>query len=265
MESYIKMLDYLNTHELDSSYARIIIYLIKHINNVPKLSITELANECFVSNATVSRFARFFQYENFQSLKKELTLPSQYKPEFNFRMNSKSVDLITDNPKEFLKKYSQAIINSIEYVSENIDIEKVDKILTLINKQKKLFLFGSPSSLNLLQEIQRGFFISGSVIYTGETIADFERLTNYIDSQSFVIVLSSFGNFLSENTKLMNAIINMDCETCFITQHTENLISTSFDHIISVTKRNYIEAGSYPTILFCEYFVRRYFSLFRKK
>lgn len=101
MESYIKMLDYLNTHELDSSYARIIIYLIKHINNVPKLSITELANECFVSNATVSRFARFFQYENFQSLKKELTLPSQYKPEFNFRMNSKSVDLITDNPKEF--------------------------------------------------------------------------------------------------------------------------------------------------------------------
>ena len=188
MESYIKMLDYLNTHELDSSYARIIIYLIKHINNVPKLSITELANECFVSNATVSRFARFFQYENFQSLKKELTLPSQYKPEFNFRMNSKSVDLITDNPKEFLKKYSQAIINSIEDVSENIDIEKVDKILTLINKQKKLFLFGSPSSLNLLQEIQRGFFISGSVIYTGETIADFERLTNYIDSQSFVIV-----------------------------------------------------------------------------
>lgn len=264
MDHYIEMINYLNTHDINDSYCRITLYLLNHEESIKGQTIDDLASKCYVSNATISRFSRFFGFDSFADLKKSISSPQQINPEYTFRISHKSGKELLENPGEFFTNYKNFIFKSLDDVADNFDIEETDNLLSTIHESQPVYLFGATSSLHLLREIQHGLFVSGKLVYTGETTDDLVRLTENLNAQSTVVIISSFGNFLSENPAIINAIKKSQCKTIFITQHTENMMSSSFDHIIQVTSRNHIEAGSYPLHFYCDYLVRRYNALYRK-
>lgn len=255
-------LHYLNTHDLDDSYSRIILNILKGRKKVKDLSINELAKQCFVSNATISRFVKHFNYENFSDLKREFSLIGTVSPEFIFRTNNVMFSNILNEPQNFISNYKKRIIDSLDDVEQCLDMKQIDHFLSHVYENDPVYLFGSESSYGILKEIQGGLFISGKVILSGEKNEDFFRIAKRLNQQSTVIIASSFGNFLAENQNLVNLIIDSKATTFFLTQHTENMLTSSFDHTIFVTSKNHVEAGSYPLTFFCEFLVRYYYSLF---
>lgn len=264
MDNYIEMINYLNTHAINDSYSRIVLYLLDHKETIKGQTIDDLASKCYVSNATISRFSRFFGFGSFADLKKSISSPQKINPEYTFRISHKSAKELVENPGDFFTNYKNFIFKSLDDVADNFDVKETDELLMTIHESQPVYLFGSTSSLNLLREIQLGLFVSGKLVFSGETTDDLIRLAENLNEQATVVIISSFGNFLSEYPAIINAIKNSQCKTIFITQHTENMMSSSFDHAIQVTSRNHIEAGSYPLHFYCDYLVRRYNALFVK-
>lgn len=262
MNNYANMLHYLNTHPPDDSYSRIILFLTNNRKQAKSISIQEIAEACFVSNATISRFSRFFGFDNFVSLKHYIHSNNEFSPNFTFRITNDSLKLLEVKPDIFLQNYKNSIITSLNDVIDCLNMDEIDSLLKDIYNSDNIYLFGSESLFNLTQELQRGFFISDKISVTGQTIEDMERVSKVIDKNSLVIILSSFGNFLTEHNDIVNRIIKSKSNSFFITQHTENMASTSFNKVLSVTSRNHVEAGSYPLAFFCEFIVRRYFTIY---
>ncbi|WP_054643887.1 MurR/RpiR family transcriptional regulator [Companilactobacillus kimchii] len=165
MDNFIKMIDYLNTHPKNDSYSKIIIYSFNNSNELAHLSITDIATNCYVSISTVSRFARVFDFKSFAEFKSYITIYSNISPDFSFRIKNSDLGLIRNNPKQFLMNYKEKIDASLTDVITNINISKIDEVLSMINSHDNVYVFGSESSYSLLNEIQRGLFISGKLIF----------------------------------------------------------------------------------------------------
>lgn len=73
MSTIFDFFNYLNRHDPDKTYAKIITYLLTHQKEVQKLTISQIAERCFVSPATLTRFCQAFNIPSFSSLREVST------------------------------------------------------------------------------------------------------------------------------------------------------------------------------------------------
>ncbi|WP_242596494.1 MurR/RpiR family transcriptional regulator [Enterococcus plantarum] len=99
-------LHYLNTTKRDATYSRIIIYLFSHLNEIRSLTITEIAERCFVSPATLTRFCRHFGVSSFASLWESLVSLGTMKKHSGLRMKEQELTDLKNDPKGYLTSYS---------------------------------------------------------------------------------------------------------------------------------------------------------------
>lgn len=256
------LLHYLNTNNRDATYSRIIIYLFTHVNEVRSLTITEIAERCFVSPATLTRFCRHFKISSFQSLRESVVSLGTMKKHNGLRMKEQELYDLKEHPKSYLKTYGNEIITAVNDVLQTIDIKQVDHVLTDVHLAKEVVLIGYSSTLELAKELQTSFLLSGKLVFVGETEEMQHAFVDNLTAESVVIVISSYGSILTKSSELMRKITDSSAKSILLTQNTQNTLTNLFDLAVNVTKTNYVRIGNYPLSFFLDYFVRRYASLY---
>lgn len=66
-----QLINYMNTNNKDDIYYQLAKVMIENIDMIAQLKIESLAELCFVSPSTVSRFCRKLGYRNFNSFKEQ--------------------------------------------------------------------------------------------------------------------------------------------------------------------------------------------------
>ncbi|MGL4696973.1 MurR/RpiR family transcriptional regulator [Enterococcus larvae] len=257
-------LTYLNTHGKETTYSKIILFLLTHPEEVPSLTISEIAEKCYVSPATLTRFSRHFRFASFADLRDALQQLDGITPYSGLRMNEKDFQLLQKDPKAYLTSYSEEITASIHDVLKTIDIEEIDQLLHKIHVASEVVLIGYSSTLELAKEVQSAFLSSRKILYIGETEQLQKELIDQLDKNALIIVISSYGTLLTKNHELTRKISQSPADSIFITQNTKNTLTNQFTQTIRVTKENYVQIGTYPLTFFFDYFTRRYVSLFEK-
>ncbi|MEI5993531.1 MurR/RpiR family transcriptional regulator [Candidatus Enterococcus mansonii] len=255
-------LHYLNTNKRDATYSRIIIYLFTHLNEIRSLTITEIAERCFVSPATLTRFCRHFGLSSFTSLRDSLVSLGSMKNHRGLRMKEQELIDLKNDPKQYLDSYGAEIITAIHDVLQTIDIAQVDQLLADIHQAEDVLIIGYSSNLELAKDLQTSFLLSHKLIFVGETEETQHAFVEQLTAKSIVIVISSYGSLLNRSAELMRKISDSPAKSVLLTQHTQNTLTNQFDLSINVTTTNYVRIGNYPLTFFMDYFVRRYASLY---
>ena len=81
LEKFGNLSSYKETEKL------IISYILQHLNDLDKITISTLAKETFTSNSTIIRFCKKFDCEGFSDFKIKLIKETQY-----YYQNIKSID-----------------------------------------------------------------------------------------------------------------------------------------------------------------------------
>lgn len=256
-------LHYLNTNKRDATYSRIIIYLFNHLEEIRTLTITEIAERCFVSPATLTRFCRHFGISSFASLRESLVSLGTMNKHSGLRMKEQELIDLKHDPKSYLTSYGAEIATALNDALETIDIEQVDHILADIHQAREVILIGYSATLELAKDLQTSFLLSQKLVFVGETEEAQQAFVNELSEQSIVIVISSYGSLLNRSSQLMRQISESPAKSILITQHTQNTLTNQFDLSVNVTTTNYVRIGNYPLTFFLDYFVRRYTSLYQ--
>ncbi|MBO0439863.1 MurR/RpiR family transcriptional regulator [Candidatus Enterococcus ikei] len=256
-------LHYLNTTKRDATYSRIIIYLFNHLNEIQTLTITEIAERCFVSPATLTRFCHHFGLSNFASLRESLIVLGTMKKHSGLRMKEQELIDLKDDPKSYLTSYGAEIITAVNDVIATIDIEQVDHLLADIHQADEVILIGYSSTLELAKDLQLSFLLNQKLVFVGETAETQQAFVEELSEKSIVIVISSYGSLLNRSSELMRKISDSPAKSILLTQHTQNTLTNQFDLSMNVTTTNYVRIGNYPLTFFLDYFVRRYTSLYQ--
>lgn len=186
----IILLSTINSEPKDSNNYKIAKYLIENMRDLEKCSITDLAEKCYVSNSSISRFCREIGLKDFSELKVQVAriplLTQQTSTKYNFP---------NSNEDNIFQSYCQAVTNNLTLLSKNNINQEVNELVDEIYNYKHVAAFGYMHSENIALNLQYDLQTSGKMIFTRIKITD---QINYIQNASddtLIIVFSDTATY----------------------------------------------------------------------
>lgn len=167
---------------LPTQERKVALYIIQHPKQVQTMSITELASQASVSNATITRFTQHIKCKNFAELKLNLaSSDSNKEPDINPK------DKITYEVYNF---YNRVLKDNWK----NLDINQLKKVVKLIQISKRIYIFGIGSSGYTAQEMNQRLLRMGISTFAVTESSSMYMSSSIMDADDLIIAISSTGN-----------------------------------------------------------------------
>ncbi|MGL4992164.1 MAG: MurR/RpiR family transcriptional regulator [Sarcina sp.] len=203
-----KINEILNTSYANDTYQSIGRYIKDNINEIPKLSIEEIANSCFVSKSMITKFTKKLGFESFKDFKYECEEHSraiETMPNIKYKTNT-----LRENVVEMMDSVNNAFrnaANELDYKSLEIFIEDIKNCSSVI-------AIGNGSSKNVCESLQFYFDYIKKPVYIADV--DFKREID-IDENAIIILISANGNMIKYNKRTIRKVNELKQKKWLIT------------------------------------------------
>ena len=258
MDAFGKLLSYYNNQDNNNTYYRIVDYILHNLDKITNLSITELAENTFVSTATITRFIHYLGYDNYALFRKEFQTLKNVNLNSFFKLRTSDVDNLKDNPQLFIDSYTLEVCKSISDVSSTLDLHQIDHFLLRLSSTNNIAFLGYGDSITIAKDIQLGFLARKKVVEVGENHEKQLEIVNNYDISCLVVLISSYGNYFNHYDDIYNKLVQKRIPMILITQNYTSMKQFDFEETIYLTSERYPTIGNYPLRIFSEYVVRRF-------
>lgn len=186
------LLSFVNTANREDMNYTIALTVIQHLNDIPKMSINELAEKCFTSIATISRFCKYFGLDSYIQFKQEIK-EGLIKASKELCFPEEEYQKIQENPQLLVSKVYDLTINSLK-MNQMMDIKQIDRICYKIHDAIKVHFFGYQFSKVVATDIQMKFMKLGKFIYSFTSRGEEDLKYRVVDQESLAIILSVSAN-----------------------------------------------------------------------
>ena len=171
----IILLSTLNDEPKGSNNYKIAKYMIENMRDLEECSLTDLAQACYVSNSSISRFCRDIGLKDFNALKNQIAKFSvesaRLKRKFDYEKYESS---------SMFQSYVKNVISNLNYFLEN-DIEKqINTLVQEISSYQKIAAFGYMQSESVACNLQFDLQTSGKLIFSCFNIKGNQNRTNSV-------------------------------------------------------------------------------------
>jgi DNA-binding MurR/RpiR family transcriptional regulator len=193
----INLLASIKTHyeDMTNREKRIADFLTK--NNFGKIfTITELAEKCDVSEASIFRFAKTIGYKGYPKLK--IAIANQEYHSYSLNMNK------DDSMSTLFSKVCDDVLSSLGKTKNLLKEEALNKTVELIMGSKSIYLFGVANSGNICGDFEHKLFRLG---FNARSLTDSHMqiiAASQITKKQLIIAVSHSGRTkdILESTKL---------------------------------------------------------------
>ena len=138
-------------YQLPTAEKKVADYVLAQREQIQFMSITQLADECGVADATISRFCRSLKLKGFNAFKLELaqhTAPARV-----IQAEQQDTDTLAGRTQEVGRLAHEAVEQTLHLMQPH----QVEKAVELIEKAQRIMCIGSGSSMILAQECANMF------------------------------------------------------------------------------------------------------------
>ena len=145
----------LSYNQFTKTEKKIADFIFQNTNKVLFMSITELAEECGVAEASVHRFCRTMGVKGYQEFKMKLSLGSS--PEKEVIPEREFYDNKEDSQENSLDKILQGHINALRETRMLMRPEEVERTVQMMERAANVYFFGIGDSLLTAREARNKF------------------------------------------------------------------------------------------------------------
>lgn len=171
--------------------SKIALYLLMHLEEIPSLSIYELAQRSFVAPATITRFSRELGYESFSDLKEacheELARHSYY---------HRSHQIDGAAPPHYAAQLAE-VYPSLEASVHQLSPRRVEALAKALVSYKYIYLFGSSFSSMMSQLIQTELYSYKKYCYPIHQVEELRAIATP-RAETVILIFSMHGHLLQE-------------------------------------------------------------------
>ena len=181
-----------NYNQLTKAEKKVADYCLEHKNEVPYLSITELADSCHVGDTSVYRFCRTLGLEGYQEFKMRFSL-SQGIGESLIPMD-KNTDEANDLPKRLMLAHQNAIAETYQLLNP----AKLERVVDMLQQAERIYFFGVGDSLLAAEEAHHRFLRITSKV---TCIADphMQAVATSLSTEKDLIFIISYSGSTKDN------------------------------------------------------------------
>ena len=249
-----KMLSFVNTALVHDSNYDIAVILLKNYTALKKMSIGEIADLCYVSKATISRFCRFMGFDNFKEFHSYL--------EMDFKMNTdysqKFYAMLCKDQQLALSAYRDELISNIYSTVAPENLVSMPEIAKTLHDCNRIAYF----SHHFLWDI--GHYFQSKMMMMGRYVEQFldhnGQLTcaRSLGKDDLAIVCSVAGSYPSRYPTLWDAIASSGCRLLVITQNMSSPYWNFADYILRCGNSNQDDVGKYSALMITDMMVINY-------
>ena len=170
----IILLSTLNDEPKGSNNYKIAKYMIENMRDLEEYSLTDLAQACYVSNSSISRFCRDIGLKDFNALKNQIA---------KFSVESARLKRKFD----YEKYESSSMFQSY--------VKQINTLVQEISSYQKIAAFGYMQSESVACNLQFDLQTSGKLIFSCFNIKDQADYITDADENNLIIIFSESGTY----------------------------------------------------------------------
>lgn len=185
----------MNAEEISSTYYRIAQYLLANNYLVTRVSIQDVAENCYCSKSTISRFCRKLGYEDFYELNLDLYSSTQ-------KSQDKFNKYIEGNFNQNKDAYFADVVSCIKMAEHHINEDDITSFINALTIHKKVGIFGNLQSHVVAENFQMDLGLCRKII-TASTLPEHQK--QYIqnaDNETLIIIISCSGTYFRNQINL---------------------------------------------------------------
>ena len=136
-------------HSLSETECKVADYILAHPNEVIYLSITDMAANCGVSDATVVRLCKHLGMHGYQELK--VTLAQDIVSPLE-RIHEAITE--NDNSGDVMGKVFQTTIQALQYTARIVNRQALELAVDSLQKARRIVIFGLGNSASVAKDLQ---------------------------------------------------------------------------------------------------------------
>lgn len=179
----ILLLGLINSEPNDTVNYNIAYYLLNHIDHMDAMNIGDLAKQCNVSKATVSRFCRELGFESFYEMRADFAETTEEGLIFTAR------DMTDTEFLDDVKAFADQMLR-------NVPERKLDQLADMINQYKNVVIMGHIQSGNAALMLQHDLLnMTGHVVQVLNRPSEQMSFFEDVEKPTLVILFSIHGRF----------------------------------------------------------------------
>ena len=250
------LLNYISTVSVHDTNYEIAVGMIQNYSKLHKKSCEEVAEMCFVSKASISRFCKFMGYNNYKEFQEALS--------FNYEMSSQySKNFITMfkvDKQQTLESYRDAMVSNIYSTLSEEMLDQMESISEILYKSDNIVYFSHHFLWNVGRFFQTKMMLMNKYVQQFMYYdAQLECASN-LSPQDVVIICSIQGTYPFRYSAIWNEIVSRGCKIIVITQNVESYYWNQADYIITCGKTNANDTGKYAALMVIDMLLMHYMS-----
>ncbi|VYU57327.1 DNA-binding transcriptional regulator HexR [Clostridium tertium] len=266
IQDIIKQLQIIvNDESEDVTYTTIARGILENIQKgMEDITILQLADMCYTSPSTISRFVKKLGYSNFNEFKMKCVERKNLGTEI-LSDNVKNIYFDSKKDKEVLIDLVDSISVSLKEFVENLDLKEVDNLVSMIHDYKDVYFFGFHLSGYFMQHLQYHLFNLGKYVNFAAWEASQEKLANQTDENSLAIIFSVDGNYLRQKSQIFYSLKERESKIVLVTQNPALKMAAQCDYVIYLGSYKNATEGRYKLQLFTEILINRYYKKYSEE
>ena len=219
--AFYALINFINTSKVDDVYSNAAKMILENINKIPEYNITDVAEMCFVSTATISRLCRKLNYESFSDFKMDVTMNLRYfnhdsmRMQFDHQLPVFPVEGKTT--KDLFSDHFENIVQNLRSTYEMIEFEELEKLVDLIYQSNEI-------ELSYLGKKCTGMY----------PLQSQKEVVHDLTENDLIIVSSIAGGYWQDHPDMLREIAKSKAHKICITQVENIPYQEQFDMIIQV-------------------------------
>lgn len=231
MSQLLSIVNYGDSKEVNEDIARTIL---QNYNKIPDLTIFDLADLCFVSSSSITRFIRTIGYNNYKEFKNEISHTLKIDVDYSKKVNMASAEDL----QPIYRRYTENVIENIQYTFDNIDYRQLNRVCEMLYQAKEIALFGLEYANYVGIHFQNKMASLNRFIQLGVSDEKQLELAKKLAPNSLVFIISLEGSFFYRNNEIIGILTDKNCKIVAISMLTSGKFIDMCDEVLLCNKTN---------------------------
>lgn len=229
--------------------------LLAHYHEIPEVTIHELADACYVSSASLSRFVHAIGFEHYtdfkQACSKNIGIEVDYSKDV---FQAKKEDL-----RPILERYTANIKQNIDFTMEQLDYDQLERICRKLYEATETAYFGLEFATLLGQHFQVKLASMNKLLRLGMTYEEQKEIALSLHEGAVVFVASLEGGYFYRGDEVMDILRAKHCKIIALTMNEHSKLMKDLDEVVICNKENSNTEGRITLLYMMELILMVYF------
>lgn len=252
--AYYQLLNYINMSQTQDVFYYSAVTILDHLKDIPRYSITQVADMCFASTATISRLIRRLNYPTYNEFKQDViyTLEEVARDD-PIHFDDEPVDRYPHVDYQQLKEdFFDGITANLNYAYETIQPSDLMEVVQYIDQAKRVIFLGYNFCQTISSQLQSTLSIYKKPVLAKTNEQLQFKVLQETQKDDLIILTTITGNYFRYKPEAMELFKCSPARKIVITQDAALAKANHADKIICVGERNASYIGKFSVMMVYE-------------